>query len=160
MNKQEQKDFDSLLDIDKTRLDDEAEDQPKKVWIYGRMLAKAIRNWDDAIAKFKLAEADADAAVREHPSKFGLDKVTEMGVKRAILRNRGYQKANDAVNRAKYRVGVLEAAVKSLDHRRTSLTMLDGQDTRNYFSRPSQKQRVDMGRSIHRKALKKRRNND
>jgi hypothetical protein len=156
MNKEEQENFEGLLDIDKTRLDDEAEDQPKKVWIYGKMLAKAIRAWDDAIAKFKLAEADADAAVRDHPSKFGLEKVTEMGVKRAILRNKAYQAANEAVNLAKYRVCILEAAVKSLDHRRTSLSMLDGQDTRNYFSRPTQKERVDVGKSIHRKPLRQK----
>ena len=159
MDKKEQKDFDGLLDIDKTRLDDECEDQPRKIWNYGKMLAKAIRLWDEAIANLKLAEADVDAAVRENPSDFGLEKLNETSIKRAILRSKEYQEANKAVNDAKYRVGVLEAVVKSLDHRRSSLSMLDGQDQRGYFARPKQNNRTDNGKSFHRKTLK-RTNND
>jgi len=155
MNKDEQKEFEGLLDIDKTRLDDECEKQPHLVWEYGRMSAKALRDVDDALANLKLAEADVDAAVRETPAEFGLDKITETAIKHAILRSKEYQEAQEQLNKAKYRVNVLEAANRSLDHRRTSLTMLDRQDERGYFARPSQKVRIDTGKSPHRKTLKK-----
>jgi len=155
MNKKEQKEFEGLLDIDKTRLDEECEEQPFLVWDYGRMAAKADRDVDEAIANLKLTEADVDAAIREMPSKFGLEKVTEPAIKQAILRSKKYQEALSALNVAKYRVGVLTAANKALDHRRTSLTLLDGQDARGYFAKPTQKVRTDTGKSLHRKALKK-----
>jgi hypothetical protein len=155
MDKKEQKEFEGLLDIDKTRLDEECEKQPRLVWDYGRMAAKAERDVDEAIANLKLTEADVDAAIRETPSEFGLEKVTEPAIKQAILRSKEYQEALSTLNTAKYRVGVLQAANRSLDHRRTSLTLLDGQDTRGYFARPSQKMRTDTGKSNHRKPLKK-----
>jgi hypothetical protein len=157
MNKTEVKEFESLLDIDKTRLDDEAEKQPYKVWRYGKLSAKALRDVDEAIADLKLAEADVDAAIRQKPSKFGIEKITEPAVKRAILRSREYKEALKLLNNAHYRVRVLDAANKALDHRRTSLSMLDGQDARNYYSRPAQKVRTDTGRSQIRKALRKKR---
>jgi len=155
MNKSEQKEFEGLLDIDKTRLDEECERQPYLVWEYGRMSAKALRDVDDALSNLKLVEADVDAAVRDAPAKFGLDKINETAIKRAILRSEEFQEAQEQLNKAKYRVNVLEAANRSLDHRRTSLTMLDKQDERGYFARPTQKVRTDTGKSPHRKTLKK-----
>lgn len=136
MNKKEIEDFENIvIDIDKTRLDDEAENQPRKVWIYGKMYAKAIQNFDEKSAELRVVEADLDALVREDPASFDLGKITEPAVKRAILRSREYQDALTKVNEAKYKVILLEKALETLDHRRTSLTMLNKQDERNYFSR-------------------------
>jgi hypothetical protein len=157
MNKEEEREFESLIDIDKTRLDDESEDQPRKVWMYGKMFAKAMKLLNEAQAELKVAEADVDSAIREDPGDYGLEKITEAGVKRAILRSKEYQMALKQMNEAEYRVGMLNAANKTLDHRRTSLTMLNSQDERSYFSRPRQRDPSDTGRSVHRKSLKKRR---
>jgi len=55
MDKKEEKDFESLLTIDKTRLDDESENQPYLVWDYGRMSAKAIKALDEAKSDLKVA---------------------------------------------------------------------------------------------------------
>jgi len=145
MDKKEEKDFESLLTIDKTRLDDESENQPYLVWDYGRMSAKAIKALDEAKSDLKVAEADVDISIRESPGDFDLDadkKPTEAAIKGAILRSKEFQKANKKYIEAQYRLNMLEAANKSLDHRRTSLTMLNSQDERGYFSRPVQKERT------------------
>lgn len=141
MNNKEEKEFESLLEIDKTRLDDEAENQPFLVWEYGKMTAKALKALDEAKANLRVVEADVDIAVRENPSKFDLDsdkKPTETAIRGAVLRSEEYKEANQEFIDAQYAVNILEAANKSLDHRRTSLNMLDGQDSRNYFSKPKQ----------------------
>jgi len=156
MDKNEEKEFESIIDIDKTRLDDECESQPGKVWHYGKMYAKALKLLAEAKAQLKVAEADVDSMIREDPSEFGLEKVTEAGVRRAILRSKEYQEAQDIFNEAEYRVNMVNAANKTLDHRRTSLTMLNSQDERNYFSRPQQKEPKTTGRNVHRKPLRKR----
>jgi hypothetical protein len=156
VDKKEEKEFESLIDIDKTRLDDESEDQPEKVWAYGKLYAKAVKLLSEAKAELKVVEADVDAAVREDPSDFGLEKLNETAIKRAILRSKEFQIAQEKQNEAEYRVNMLEAANRTLDHRRTSLTMLNSQDERNYFSRPQQKGYKDTGKSTHRKPLRKR----
>lgn len=159
----EEKEFENILNIDKTRLDDEAENQPYLVWDYGRMTAKALKALDEAKASLKVVEAELDVAVREKPHKYGLSsdkKPTESAIKSAVLRSKHYQKANQIFIDAQYRVNMLEAANKSLDHRRTSLSMLDGQDTRNYYSRPKQsvKTESDEFGARHKRLKKKRRN--
>jgi len=165
MDASEEKEFENILEIDKTRLDDEAENQPYLVWDYGRMMAKALKALDEAKAQLKVIEAEVDIEIREHPEKCGLDpnkKPTENAIKSATLRNKKYKKANQDYIDAQYRVNMLEAATKSLDHRRTSLSMLDGQDTRNYFARPKQNIRTDEDEfgMRHRRVKKKKANRD
>ncbi|KON32540.1 hypothetical protein AC477_02825 [miscellaneous Crenarchaeota group-1 archaeon SG8-32-1] len=159
MNKTEEKKFDNLIDIDKTRLDDECENQPYLVWEYGKGLAKAILDADEAKAAIKVAEAEVDISVREAPEDYDLDpnkKPSEEAVKKAIIRSKEYKEAIKVFNRATFKVNMFEAAVRTLDHRRSSLSMLDGQDTRGYYSRPHQSERKDTGKSPHRKPLRKR----
>jgi len=158
MKKEEEKEFESLLTIDKTRLDDECENQPYLVWDYGRMTAKALKLLDEARADMKVAEAEVDISIRENPADYDLDadkKPTEAAIKGAILRSKEFQNASKKCIDAQYRLNMLEAANKALDHRRTSLTMLNGQDERNYFSRPAQKEST--GKSTK---FRKRKDND
>ena len=93
MIKREEDAFEGVIDIDKTRLDDECENQPRKVWSYGKMYAKAVRDMGAAKAALKVAEADADSAIREDPGDYGLTKITEVGVKNAIIRCKEYKEA-------------------------------------------------------------------
>jgi len=157
MDAKEEKKFESMIDIDKTRLDDECENQPRKVWVYGKEYAKAIRKLSEAKAEMKVVEADLDSMIREDPEDYGLTKTTEPGIKKAVLRSREYQEAQEKVHDCEYNVNMLEAANRTLDHRRSSLTMLNGQDERNYFSRPQQEGGVDTGKSRHRKPLRRKR---
>lgn len=159
MNKKEEREVDELVHIDKTRLDDEAENQPYSVWEYGKLTAKAVKALDEARAELKVVEADVDIMVRETPSDFDLDedkKPTENAIKAAVLRSKEYKEAYQSVINATYRVNILEAANRALDHKRTSITTLDGQDERGYFSRPQQKQRTDNGISKRRKSVRRK----
>jgi hypothetical protein len=155
MTKDEEKEFEKILDIDKYRLDEESLLQPRRVWHYGKLTAKAQKALDEAAAELKVVEADVDAAVREDPSAFDLEKLNETAIKRAILRSKDYQEALKAFNDANYRVNMLEAANRSLDHRRTSLSNLNGQDERGYFSRPREGSKKDTGKHDFRSKKKR-----
>jgi hypothetical protein len=157
MDKSEQNEFESLLDINLNQLDVECIEQPRKVWIFGKKFAKAVRILDEAVAELKVAEADMDATIRESPADYGLEKITEAAIKRAILRSGEFQTAQEKVNEARYHLNMVEAANKALDHRRTCLTMLNSQDERNYFSHPAEpdtRTQKDMGKSKFRRPLK------
>jgi len=159
MNKVEEREVDDLVHIDKHRLDDEAENQPYSVWEYGKLTAKAVKTLDEARAELKVVEADVDIMVRETPSDFDLDddkKPTENAIKAAVLRSKEYKEAYQTVIDATYGVNMLEAANRALDHKRTSITTLDGQDERGYFVRPQQKQRTDDGISKRRKSVRRK----
>ena len=73
MDNKEEKEFEGLLGIDKTQLDEEAENQPYLVWDYGRHYAKAVKAMDTAKAKLKVVEAEIDIEVRDSPGDFDLD---------------------------------------------------------------------------------------
>ena len=156
MNKQDETEFDSILDIDKTRLDEECEKQPHLVWQYGALAAKAGKILDDAIASIKIVEAEVDGCVRECPADYGLEKTTDAAIKNAVLRSREYKDVINKVNTARRDLNMLNAANQALDHRRTSLSMLDGQQARGYFSKPHQEIRTDTGKSPVRKPLTQR----
>jgi len=157
MNKKEEREVDDIVHIDKTRLDDAAENQPYLVWEYGKGYAKAIKHLDEARAALKVTEAEVDISVRENPDDFDLPsdkKPSEAAIRAAVLRSKEYEIAGQAVIDAQYRVNMFEAACKQLDHKRTSITILDGQDERGYFARPKQKQRNNTGDEFgHRKKM-------
>jgi hypothetical protein len=156
MKKEEQDEFEILLEIDRYRLDDESAAQPRKVWHYSKMLAVALLKLDEAKANVKVVEAEVDAIIRMAPTKFGLAKPTELALKKATYRSRKMKTALKKLHRAQYRVNLVEGANKALDHRRTSLTILNSQDERGYYSKPREsKQRNRV--SKHRKTLKKKR---
>jgi hypothetical protein len=161
MDKKEEKEFDSIINIDKNRLDDECENQPYLMWMYGKELSKAIFVADEAKAEIKIVEAELDLSVRKKPGRFGLSpdkKPSEEAIKKAIVRSERWKTAVHDYNEAVSVVNTLDAAVKSIDHRRTSLTMLDKQEERGYYSRPQQKQRTDQGDDFgeRRKRIKKK----
>ncbi len=139
MNRQTQEEFDNIIEIDRYCLDDEAENQPRLVWRYVKLRAKAQLRLDEAKANVKVVEADVDADVRDDPGKYGLSvdkKPTEAAIKKAILRSDQMREANKRLNMTQYKVNLLEGATTTLDHRRTSLTILNKQDERGYYSKP------------------------
>lgn len=155
MNTQEQEKFDDIINIDRYRLDDEAENQPRLVWKYGKMYCKAQLRLDEAKAKLKVVEADVDEAVRGMPKKFGLNdgkKPTEKAISAAILRSDLYQDALNKMNKAQYRVNLLQKACTTLEHKRSSLNILNNQDERGYFARVKEpKEPVKKKRSLKKK---------
>jgi len=138
MTDKEIQDFEGLLDVDETVLDKQSSEQPRLIWKYMRALADAIMASDYAEAEFKVTQAELDEDIRASPNDYGIDKITEPAVKLALARTQDYQKAQTKVIKCRYAVKVQEAAVASLDHRRTTLSHFIQLREQSYFAQPRQ----------------------
>lgn len=114
----------SILDIDKFRLSDEWTQQPRLCFEWGEKLANARADLEYAKSNLDIVDADLDAAIRRDPAEYDLEKVTEAAVKSLVANDTKHIKAvHDVIDSGK-RVGVLSAAVNSIDHRKRALEKL------------------------------------
>lgn len=118
MEELEEGDF---VDIDEDNLASEVFGQPKKMLRFGVELADAKKDYADAKGNLELVRAEMADLIRRRPIRFKLKKVTEGAVADCVLRQERYQKALRLLNRRKHRVDILEAAVRSLEHRKVAL---------------------------------------
>lgn len=126
----------SVFEIDRDRLDVEWEKQSKIVYNYSMRLADARYELDKLRSQLDVVEAEIDQSIRARPGKYGLDKVTESGIKQIIILNPKRQKVQDQILEQKHEVDILQGAVNALEHKKSALerlVMLHGQ---NYFSTP------------------------
>jgi len=128
--------FDSLIDVDMTALDRQSAQHPRLVWTYGRELANAQKELDYALADLETTDAELDDAIRHNGKAYGVGKVTELGIKTAIKRTQEHRDAVKTVNDKRYLVNMLYSALRTLDHRRTSLSNGVRLNESNYMAHP------------------------
>lgn len=126
----------SFLEIDDLQLDKEWGEQPKLAFTYLRKLAIARHRMDEAKAELELEEARLGQKMREFPERFGLSKVTEKAIESAIITHDDYQEALSEYNDCKYKVDLIDAAVKSIDQRKYALQKKVELFGMEYFSEP------------------------
>lgn len=125
-----------FFDLDMHRLDEEWLRQPRLYHDYAVKLADARATWERAKAAREVVQAELDRDARRSPSLFGLDKVTEPAVEKAVLLHKRYQKANEEVIIAKHEMDVLQAAVDTLEHKKKALENMVSLHGRDYFAVP------------------------
>lgn len=146
---QDEEDFD-FHEINLNRLHEEWVAQVRMYRHYAEKLAKARKEYEHSstdcdVAKedLKRVYAEVDLKVRKSPDLFNLDKITEKSVEHTVLVHSGYRKAQEdyydlqrgCIDK-KHKVGMLEAAVKTLDHRKKALEDAVQLRLANYFSEP------------------------
>lgn len=127
---------DDFLAIDEATLDREWVEQPRLFFKYARRLADAQQARDDAAAELDLVKANLELEIREDFKPYGLKKVTDSGVKAIIPKQPEYQNALKELNECKRAVGVLQAAVTALEHRKRALEKLVDLVSMDYFATP------------------------
>ncbi len=139
-----------FFEVDPTRLDRDWARQAQLVYDHCRMLADAREARDRAKAAEDVAKDDLKAVVaridqeiRREPGRFGLEKITEGAVEKAVLLTRSYGEALELLRKARqrvikkdHRVGILEAVVKALDNKKTGLESCAFLWSRSYFADP------------------------
>lgn len=103
---------------------EELERQAELYYEYAVKLADARNDYDEAERDLELVEAEMDKLIRDKPTEFGLAKITDKSIEKAIIRSERYRKAKDEVLRAKHRVNVCQVAVYALDHKKKSIESL------------------------------------
>lgn len=153
---------DDVFAIDKDRLDEEWVSQPLLYYKYAMRLADAREEFDRAKARKEVVEAELDAAIRRDPPAFGLEKITDDAIKKAIIRQRRHTEAQEELIKAKHTMDVLDLTVDTLDQRKRALEKLVDLRLKEYFSEPraSVGAREDMGRVTRDAAFKPRKKRD
>ena len=145
-------DFD-LLEPNPFELDKECLTQPRLVFSYLKEKAETearIRGIKSdlsiAIAELKEVDARLYLRIRKNPTKYKLEKVTDPGVANAILTQERHIDAQKEIwriekllNAAEKHLGILNAAAKALDNRKSSLEGLIVLHGRQYYAEPKVK---------------------
>ena len=114
-----------FLNIDELNLDKECINQPTRYFEFANKLANARNALDEARGDYDVTEAEISKRIRDNPAKFGLEaKTTETAIKAAVAVQPTLKVALQAVNEAKHRVDILQAAVTALDQRKRMLVLL------------------------------------
>lgn len=137
-----------VFGIDKYRLDDEWINQPKRYFKWALQLEEARDDFETVKAEFDVAKSEVDLAIRTNPNDYDLPKVTDKAIAAVMIVQPEYKEAQQAVFTARHRVGVLQAAVTSLDHRKKALEKLVDLHGQKYFASPraSEQSREAMGK--------------
>ncbi len=125
-----------LYDIDPDKLDIACIDQPKLYHKNSLAFAQARADHERAKSDLELVEAELDKEIRLEPERFGLEKLTETIVEKAIIRHRRYRAAKEKYLESKHTMDVFQAFVFTLDHKKKSLEMLLQLRMNNYYSEP------------------------
>jgi hypothetical protein len=129
----------SPFSIDELRLDREWLAQAELVHEHCLNLADAKLRHNEAKAEADVVAAELDRDVRLHPTKYGLDKLTETVVANTITLQPAHKEAHKKLIQAKHDVDVLEAAVSALEHKKRALENLVALHGMDYFATPSTK---------------------
>lgn len=130
------------LDIDPLKLDEEWLMQATMREAWGVKLADAMYELDEAKASLSVIDAEVDQEIRDDPESYGLAKVTEAALSKAVLASRLHVDGVKKVNKARHRVEVLRAAVDGLEHKKRALTMLVELHGQEYYASPKMPQGV------------------
>lgn len=126
----------SFLNIDIGELDQEWVKQSRLYHKWATKLADARFDHDTAKSKLDAVEAECDRDIRLMPSDYGIQKITEERVKKAVILHPDYAAADQDLNHAKHRMHSLEAVVYALDHKKRALEKLVDLRLADYFSDP------------------------
>jgi hypothetical protein len=121
--------------IDQNNLDSEWVNQPKLCRRYSERLADAQRDLEQAETKLEVVDADLDYRIRKKAGS-GEKKPTEAAIKNQLIRSIEHIEAVAKIQKLRHRVGILRAAVKTVDHRKTALENLVDLRLADYFSEP------------------------
>lgn len=142
--KKQREDIDrGVLAIDRSKLDEEWENQAEVVFDYGEKQAEARADLAEEEDAFEAIKAELDKAIRDNPESYGCSKVTEPAIRLCIANQAEYQTAKDRLRRAKFRVDMLTAMLIALDHKKKALehmVILHGQQ---YFASPRSRNQED-----------------
>lgn len=140
-----------IVEIDPNRLDIEWTKHPQTFFLYAEELVKAKRELDEAKASLEVVDATLDREIRDNPENFGVTKITEPVVANVILTCKTHQKANERFIEARYKVGLAQAAVDALDHKKAGLEALVKLQGMNYYSSPKAENEGDKEALVRKK---------
>jgi hypothetical protein len=124
------------VNIDKFSLDNEWINQPKLFCQYAEEAVEASFERDKAKEQLDLVRAVLDGEIRNSPSTYGLEKVTESAISNVIIQTQKYKEANSYYLECVKKTKILDVARESFDHKKKSLEKLTDLFLAGYWSEP------------------------
>jgi hypothetical protein len=146
--------YEEDIRIDETALDVEWVEQPALMMKYARLAADARKYLDQKKEALELLRAEIDKEIRQNPTEFGIEKITENAVQNTIITTEQFREANQKVINAKFDVDIAQAAVIAVSQRKDALENLVRLHGQQYFAGPK------IPRNLHDEAEKRRRQRD
>jgi hypothetical protein len=143
MPKPERNGTESVVAVDRDRLDEEWITQPQNYEEAAEDLAEAKFAADQAKAALDVAKAESELDVRNRPVEYHIEKVTEGVVAAHVARHPNVKKATETCNKKRYRVNILEAKVRALEHKKTALENLVVMGIHLEHARPKDRSNTD-----------------
>lgn len=137
-------DYEKEIGIDPDALDVEWLNQPSLFLKYSEACAEARKKLDQAKERLDVVKADLDHRVREDPSVFGVQKVTEAAVSSAVTVHREYRESYKKYIDAKYEFDILSRAVQAFEQRKSALENLVRLHGQGYFAGPKEPRELGM----------------
>jgi len=128
--------YEEDIRIDDSALDIEWLEQAGLFMKYARHCASTRRAFDDAKQDLDIKKAELDKAIRENPSDYGIEKVTENAVASCILTHKMYKEAFQVYLDAKYEMEMAQYAVQAFNQRKEALENLVKLNGQQYFAGP------------------------
>ena len=147
--------YDKDIRIDESALDIEWLDQPSLLMKYSRNAAQLDLDCKRKKVELSLIEAELDSKIRENPSRYKLEKVTEGAIKAIIQKDKGYQECQEELFTMEYEVNVANKAILAFTQRKEALENLVRLHGQQYFAGP----RVPRDLASLREAQQKKTNN-
>ena len=139
-------DFEKDLRIDEDALDIEFLNQPNLYFKYSREQARAKAELERIKQSYEIARADLASSIRRNPDDYGLLKATNDAVEEVILKilgsNRGkdlgknFRDAKEALLQTQENYDLINASLRAIEQRKSSLENLVKLMLGNYFSAP------------------------
>lgn len=127
----------NLFDIDLDQLHIEWARQPRQYEKWATKLADAKMELDMAKSRFDVVEAELFKAITLDPVSYDIPKATVEMVKMIVRLQSEYQEADKEVIEAKHDVGIIQAKVDALDHKKYALQDEVKLALSSYFSSPT-----------------------
>lgn len=128
--------YEEDIRIDPNALDVEWLEQPELMRKYAKHAALMEKEKDEAKERLDIVKARIELDIRDNPTTYNIQKVTEGTIQSVLLLQEGYQEANREFNDAKYEYNVAVAAVRAFDQRKTALENLVRLLSASYFAGP------------------------
>ena len=123
--------------LDPTQLDLAACVQGEMFFHWAEQAVAARRQVDRAKLNLELVESQRAMEIRNEPQNYGLQKVTEAGIKEMVKVQTDYREAADHLLDARHESGLLDAAVTAMEQRKRMIEVLITLHGQQYFAGPS-----------------------
>jgi hypothetical protein len=125
---------DDRFKINPLRLEEEWERHPQMVINAARAAADAVFAHSEAEDESKRMKAECEKSVRDHPGRYGLEKITEAAIDMAVNLHPDYLIAKKKLREAHYRKALADADMAGLMDRKRALSKLSDLYVHEYYS--------------------------